>query len=1351
MAGSTRFELASGNNEGSAFPATYPNGQRGNYSGANLDRSGSFRDGIENRLLGSGPGSSRGNTPLSAEVPHLSQFLTLELITMGDQKFTRSGELRRVLGVSLGSTSEDHFGAAHSKTPPIASEELKRFKASVLDTSNKARDRVKKFTDSIVKLEKYRIISRKRRTESSERSGGGGMLKMGNQIHQNPPDIVNQKMEERTKNVLNKRVRTSIAEVRSEGRATGPLRQPVALDKERDMFRAGSGTSVQGDEKIRGLPAGGEGWDKKMKRKRSVGAVVTRAMDVDRELKRVMHQKLPNDPRSRSCDTHSFGSGSSNGIAGTNKLDGTSQPTSASARAVPRNEPDNVSLPNDRRERMTGLDKERAVTKGNSKPSVREDNQVGSASPVTKGKASRAPRTGSSVVHSSTNFLRAPGALDGWEQQPPSLNKVQAVSGPNNRKRPLPTGSSSPSMAQWASQRAQKISRTRRANLVSPVPNHDEAQISPDGFPVADIGGRLTSNEANGSLLPRGVSHNTQQLKMKLENVPSPARLSESEESGAGENKLKEKGIDNDEIEDKAVNALQKVGSLIPPTKKNKMLINEEIGDGVRRQGRSGRGSSLSRASAPPLREKLENPAIAKPLQSTRLGSDKNESKSGRPPSKKLSERKAFTRAVHVPNGVSSDFTGESDDDHEELLAAATSVHTSKYLACTGSFWKKMEPIFASVSSDNAAYLKQQLFFVEVLDESLNHVFDADNNVLGELVPDEVASSQPSVSRERQGIQSNGIGSSDSARCVGLVDQLQCVDTLSGKFQTERKFEMVTPLYERVLSALIGEDEMEEFDHSRERRNSSFLYVSDGSPSTNGDRVESEIESEVDFRPQKPCLLDSFSCDGSTASNSFRSSSIRNSSYNDELCQGNDSLVHSEFGAISRYGQSNLDGSQPLHTDVSGISSVECQYEQMSLDDKLLLELHSIGLYPETVPDLAEGEEQDIDKDILALKRNLYQQVGAKKGQLLKIDKAIQKGREVEGRDLEQDAMNKLVEMAYKKQMACRGSSASKSGVIKVSKQAALAFVKRTIARCRKFEDTGRSCFSEPALRDVIFSGLSGRNDAKSVDTVGAVATSIEAHASQPESRASVVGALPTLIGRHGPHGDKLDRGSLDAFQTLTHSSDQVFPKHEAISNRGKKKEVLLDDVAGSAASRSTSALGNSLLGGAKGRRSERDRDQNKSVLTRNSVPKAGRPALGSYRGERKTKTKPKQKTAQLSTSGNGLLGRVTETTCPVYPSVRGSNEVVNNGSGKISREQGLLSPGNIPQDSSKETEEPLDFSNLPLHEIDSIEELGVSNNLGAPQDLSSWLNFDEDGLQDHDSMGLEIPMDDLSDLNMLI
>ncbi|KAF9598756.1 hypothetical protein IFM89_031424 [Coptis chinensis] len=505
----------------------------------------------------------------------------------------------------------------------------------------------------------------------------------------------------------------------------------------------------------------------------------------------------------------------------------------------------------------------------------------------------------------------------------------------------------------------------------------------------------------------------------------------------------------------------------------------------------------------------------------------------------------------------------------------------------------------------------------------------------------------------------------------------------------------------------------------------------------------SEFDSEVDIRAQNDFLLDSFSCDGSTVSKSFRSSSIHHPLYSDELWRGDDGLVNSETGVASGFANNH---SQPLHTN-SVAHPLECPYEQMSLDDKLLLELRSIGLYPEAVPDLAEGEEEEINNDIIALKEGLYQQVvEKKKGQLGKIDIAIQEGREVEERNLERSAMNKLVEMAYKKRMACRGNNASKGGHTKISKQTALAFAKRTIKRCKKLEETGKSCFSEPALRDLIFSAPCN-NDAKLV--CGAVAhTSGEAYNGQPESRASVVfrficfavvGAVSSFVEKHGPFGDRLDTGSADAFQALTHSYDQEFTKQEPSSNRSKKKEVLLEEVVGMGSSRASAALGSTLVGGAKGKRSERDRDQNKFMSTRNSVAKAGRQALGGFRGERKNKTKPKQKTAQLSTSGNGLLGRAVETANPVFPPVNSSSEKMSNSSSKPSREVGLLPHVDTPEDLSKETEKPVDFANLQLDEIDPIEELGVSGG------LTNWLDFDEDGLQDHDSMGLEIPMDDLS------
>lgn len=65
--------------------------------------------------------------------------------------------------------------------------------------------------------------------------------------------------------------------------------------------------SETGEEKIRRLPAGGESWDKKMKRKRSVGAVFPRSVDNDGELKRTMHHKLTSESSLQSSDsTHSF-------------------------------------------------------------------------------------------------------------------------------------------------------------------------------------------------------------------------------------------------------------------------------------------------------------------------------------------------------------------------------------------------------------------------------------------------------------------------------------------------------------------------------------------------------------------------------------------------------------------------------------------------------------------------------------------------------------------------------------------------------------------------------------------------------------------------------------------------------------------------------------------------------------------------------------------------------------------------------------------------------------------------------------------------------------------------------------
>lgn len=311
------------------------------------------------------------------------------------------------------------------------------------------------------------------------------------------------------------------------------------------------------------------------------------------------------------------------------------------------------------------------------------------SSPIVKGKASRGPRSGSmAAANSAANVPRLSGTLESWEQAQ-VVNKNPSIGGPNNRKRSIPSGSSSPPITQWVGQRPQKISRTRRTNLI-PVSNNDEVPMQSEGCSPSDFGPRVSIGGINASLLPKSAANGNQNFKVKPENVPSPARLSESEESGAGENRMNDKGVGSRDLEERTANAGQSVGPSAISIKKNKIMAKEDIGDGVRRQGRSGRVSPFSRASISPTREKLDNVVPTKPLRNARSGSDKTGryliiffadetefyffvssfplllmrslsycySKSGRP-LKKQSDRKGFSRLGHVANGGSPDCSGK--------------------------------------------------------------------------------------------------------------------------------------------------------------------------------------------------------------------------------------------------------------------------------------------------------------------------------------------------------------------------------------------------------------------------------------------------------------------------------------------------------------------------------------------------------------------------------------------------------------------------------------------------------------------------------------------------------------------
>lgn len=165
------------------------------------------------------------------------------------------------------------------------------------------------------------------------------------------------------------------------------------------------------------------------------------------------------------------------------------------------------------------------------------------------------------------------------------------------------------------------------------------------------------------------------------------------------------------------------------------------------------------------------------------------------------------------------------------------------------------------------------------------------------------------------------------------------------------------PLYQRVLSALIEEDESEELYHYGEGKNLSLQYGSDDShcgscnqidiEPKDRDRMETEVESKVDFRTQKAALLDRLSCDSSAATNILRNPSMHSSLHINEKYLGDDELLQSDVGHGSEICSNDLGQLQPRELNIAGFPSSDCQYQLMCVNEKLLLELQSIGLYPE--------------------------------------------------------------------------------------------------------------------------------------------------------------------------------------------------------------------------------------------------------------------------------------------------------------------------------------------------------------------------------------------------------------------
>nr|VDC95281.1 unnamed protein product [Brassica rapa] len=1018
-------------------------------------------------------------------------------------------------------------------------------------------------------------------------------------------ELDQQMLDERPKSgVPNKRTRTSMMDVRS----NSVVRQSAAaVDRDKDIMRLANHNAVQGEERT---SLGIDGWEKsKMKKKRSCiktdchpNLASSKVVDGYRDLKQSTQQKSMGDSRTRlNGDSNMLRQVAGNGATEYGRSDNLSQQASlAGYSPLSRGDSDHNSLYLEKRERSIGSDKERVNLRAVNKSNIHDEFNSSSLVSNTKPNASvRGPRTGTGLPPKlSPGLHNTPPSPSDWDISG-CTNKPPPVSGVTHRKRMTSNRSSSPPVTQWASQRPQKISRTaRRTSLVPIVSNKDETYLDN----ISDAGCSDTGFE----FYKRSPAASPQ-LKIRGESSFSTAAFSESEESGPPEIKSKDKGKQFDEVDGKAAHNIPKVSiPALQSRKGNKRASGEEIGDGVRRQGRTGRGGFSSTRSLNPVGvEKLKNVGTTKQLRSARTILHKSESKVGRPPTRKLSDRKAYSRQrATATNASPLDFYAGSDDGHEELQAAVNSaVNFAQNFP--NSFWKQMDRYFCFISDDHINFMKHQ---GELFSMGPSPVLTPPDFDSRDLYPEELAT--------------------------------RTVDSKA------------SPLYHRLLSALISEDSM----------------------SVNEDLQVDEFGAMHD--------LDDHSEFSVLMNNGFRNHEWL------EHDESEDAILFKGVNNSAYHCNENFSDHSPI--DLSNIP-----YDKLGIDEKIYLEAQSIGISLEPMPSISNVEDEGIVDEIKKLEEAICKEGSKKKEMVDRLLKPALEMRETQEKELDQLGYDKLIEMAYEKSKASRRhhTVAGKNSANKISKQAASAFVKRTLERCRQFEETGKSCFSEPEIKDMFIARLATAPADKEDNP--STSTPID---SQPSS---------TSLARVGQNLENY----ANCSDTENALRERTIGREDTVwSNRVKKRELLLDDVG---------IIGTQLSSSTKGKRSERDRDGKGQASSRSGTNKIGRPSLSNANGERKQKAKPKQETNQISS-----FVRIPEQPKAPLPN---SNEA----NGEYDNLEAL-----------EDTEPILDFSQLQIPDG-----LGGPEFDAQPGDISSWFNMDEE--EDFDILELGVPMDDLAGLNI--
>jgi len=681
MSSNLRSEQTSSNQDRSKLFAGYSNVQRNQFSSStSLGRSGSFRGNQqENWIPTAGTIPPVLTMPSHTESLPLSQVLSLIMLSLDDQKDARQVESRRVINAPNGPPTEvSSFGTVQTKSlASVGPNELKQLKQSISEGHIRARGRKKFLGEAITKLDRYRPSLLPRRRSRSEILATGqpnssllgdqvaagkisykpGPTSSKNQASSNSTDVGSRITDDRNKMAVpNKRVRTSSPDIRLGGRLNNAnLPRPSGMpERERDFLKPRSSSLSQAEGRDCVLPPAKGCWEKlRMKGRRS---------------------------------------GIKTDISSTSAING-----------------------NKDREHKLGVQH-----KSNNESRASENPGFGlimheESTAIIKGKTSQTPRSSSATsAISSQCVVRSLPISDGWEQRS-CTNRTQFAPGLGNSKRPAQTISSSPPVKKWVRQRPVKTARMARRIHSAPTAIQVDDRSFAEGFGYNDTAGCKGARPDSHAILGSGVAgrlSNCKSLvhgKAKTENLNSSTGLSERGHlEGGDKSKSMDKSMKNAVVGATFKQADPSLATPVLPTNNSGLSSKESNRDGIRRQGRSRRGSVSARKRVCKVADKIDITSNTKQLRSTRMVFDKVETKPGQLLANiSSSDCKPLTRSRRTVNSGSSDLTGEMDDDHEEIVAAAEAATNTSNFACSGSFWKEMEHYFAVPTKDDIDYLKQ--------------------------------------------------------------------------------------------------------------------------------------------------------------------------------------------------------------------------------------------------------------------------------------------------------------------------------------------------------------------------------------------------------------------------------------------------------------------------------------------------------------------------------------------------------------------------------------------------------------------------------------------------------------------